>query len=126
MNTENDKDPLKDLQEASNLFNQAMKLIEKDQEAYWESLSKEDQLKAFCAVVRRIYQAELVDQGSYRYALYNVFGFGPESYAQAQVAGYLSLHNAIFSAEHEDRLLLAFCKKYGIEDAQKKVTEFLK
>jgi len=122
---ENSKDPLKDLQEVSNLFNEAMNLIEKDQEAYWESLSKENQLKAFCAVVRRIYQAELVDRGSYRYALYNVFGFGTESYMQAQMAGYLSLHNAIFTADHEDRLLLAFCKKYNIEDAQKKVTEFL-
>ena len=29
-------------------------------------MSKEDQIKAFCAVSRRIYQAEILDQGTYR------------------------------------------------------------
>ena len=125
MNENKQDDFLKSMEEISKVFNEAMDELEKEQEAYWNSLSKEDQLKAFCAVTRRIHKAELVDKGSYRYALYNVFGFGPESYAQAQLAGYLNIHNSIFDHDHESRLLEAFCTKYNIEDADKKVTEFL-
>jgi len=125
MNEDKQEKALKSLEEISRIFNEAMALHEKDQEEYWESLTKEQQLKAFCAVVRRIHQAEIIDQGSYRHALYGVFGFGPESYAQAQLAGYLTIHNSIFSSEHEERMLKAFCVKNGIEDADKKVTEFL-
>jgi hypothetical protein len=112
------------IEEFSNLFIQVMKEIENDQEQYWNSLSKDDQLKAFCAVVRRICKAEMVDKGSYRYALYQVFGFGPEAYIQAQDAGYLALHNAIFPDYHDKRLLQAFCAKHGIEDSEKKIDEF--
>jgi len=116
---------LKSLEEISKVFNEVMDEIEQQSEAYWNSLSKEQQLQVFCAVTRRIHKAELVDKGSYRYALYNVFGFGPESYAPAQLAGYLDIHNSIFDHDHESRLLEAFCTKFNIEDADKKVTEFL-
>lgn len=83
----------------SRQFNDVMKQLENESEDYWNSLSKEEQLKVFCAVVRRIHQAELVDQGTYRHALYGVFGFGPESYAQAQMSGYLDIHNALYTEE---------------------------
>ena len=110
--------------ELSKQFNDVMNEIEKNSEEYWNSLSKEDQLKAFCAVSRRIYQAEIVDQGSYRHALYGVFGFGPESYAPAQLAGYLEIHNSIHGPDHDDRLLKAFCVKFGIEDADAKIRDY--
>jgi len=86
-------------QDASDQFNEVMKLIENESEEYWNSLSKEQQLKVFCAVSRRIYKGEIEERGSYRYVLYQVFGFGPEAYAQAQMSGYLSIHNAIFDSE---------------------------
>ena len=120
----NDDNILKSLDEISRDFNEVMKRIENEQEAYWNSLSKEEQLKAFCAVVRRFYQAEIVDQGTYRHALYGVFGFGPESYGQAQIAGYLTIHNSIMAEDHDQRLLQAFCEKNNIEDAEKKIQEF--
>ncbi len=84
------------LAEFGKVFRESMDQLTQEQEAYWQSLSEEDQLKAFCAVVRRIYQAEITESTSYRGALYGVFGFGPEAYAQAQCAGYLDLHNAIY------------------------------
>ena len=102
--------------EVSNKWTEVMDEIGKDSEAYWNSLSKEDQLKAFCAVSRRIYQAEIVDQGTYRHALYGVFGFGPEAYAPAQLAGYLAIHNSIMASDHDERLLKAFCVKFGREE----------
>lgn len=83
------------LDDISESYERAMKEIEQQQEAYWNSLSKDDQLKAFCAVVRRIVQGELRDKGSYRWVLYDVFGFGPESYTQGMDCGFMALHNAI-------------------------------
>ena len=83
------------LNDISESYERAMKEIEKEQEAYWNSLSKDDQLKAFCAVVRRIVQGELRDKGSHRWVLYDVFGFGPESYTQGMDCGFMALHNAI-------------------------------
>ena len=82
------------LDDISESYERAMKEIEKEQEAYWNSLSKDDQLKAFCAVCRRIVQGELRDKGSYRWVLYDVFGFGPESYTQGMDCGFMALHNA--------------------------------
>jgi ferredoxin-fold anticodon binding domain-containing protein len=93
-----------ELKEASNAFVKAMNEIQEDQEKFWSSLSTEDQLKAFCCVVRRIYDGEIRNPRSYRGVLYDVFGFGPEAYAQAQQAGFLSLHNSIMSDEEFNEL----------------------
>ena len=90
-----EKDSLQTLPEFYEQFNAWMKDIENQQEEYWNSLTKDQQLMVFCAVVRRIKKGELDDKGSYRYILYQVFGFGEESYVQAQDAGYLELHNSI-------------------------------
>lgn len=102
MKTEQEKKDFFDaLEETSKMFKEAMDSIEKEQEEFWNSLSKEDQLKCFCAVVRRIYDGELKDQCSYRGMLYSKFGFGMESYVQAQVAGYLEIHNILFDAREK-------------------------
>ena len=89
---------------SENSFKEAMDRIEEDQEKFWSSLSKEDQLKAFCCVVRRIYEGEVVNPRTYRGVLYDVFEFGPEAYAQAQCAGFLSLHNSIMNDEEYNEL----------------------
>lgn len=115
----------KSLNDISESYEHAMKEIEKEQEEYWNSLSKDDQLKAFCAVSRRIHQAELIDKGSYRWALYDVFGFGPESYTQGMDCGYMAIHNAIVDENYDVRLLKAFCTKFEITDSDEKIAEFL-
>ena len=96
--------------------------LEEDHSKFWNGLSKDDQLKAFCSVMRLLYKAELEEHGSYRYTLYDVFGFGPESYVQAQLSGFLAIHNAIWDGERlgqlidklEDRVVAGFS-----EDAEK-------
>lgn len=110
------------LDEISRAWNEAMDNIEQDSERYWNSLTKEQQLDAFCAVCRRIYKGDIEDKGTYRYVLYNVFEFGPEAYAPAQMAGYLTIHNSIFDADHDDRLLTKFAEFCGLDQA--KVSEF--
>lgn len=66
------------------------------EEELWLSLSQEQQLDIFCAIMRRVYQAEIVDKGSYRYALYTIFGFDLDAYGRAMDAGYLDIHNAFY------------------------------
>ena len=83
------------LHDIGEMFDQVMKDVETEQEDYWNSLTHDQQLMVFCSVVRRIHKGELKDKTSYRGILYDVFGFGMESYVQAQYAGYIDIHNAI-------------------------------
>ena len=91
--------------ELSNKFRLWEIELEEDHDKFWNGLSKDDQLKAFCSVMRRLYKAEIEERGSYRYTLYDVFGFGPESYVQAQVSGFLAIHNAIWDGERLGELI---------------------
>lgn len=86
-----------------------MDTVREQSEQRWAALSKEEQLDYFCAVVRRIHQGDVEEGRSYRGVLYDIFGFGPEAYAQAQLAGYLDLHNLIYTLDYERQLLA----KYG-------------
>lgn len=106
-------------------FNAVMEHIKEREEAYWTSLTKEQQLCCFNSVCRRIVKGELEDKGSYRYVLYDVFGFGMEAYARAQLAGYLTIHNSIWDNEHEEKLLAAFAKSLGVEYPENKAKNFL-
>lgn len=106
-------------------FNAVMEHIKNEEEAYWNSLTKEQQLCVFNSVCRRIVKGELEDKGSYRYVLYDVFGFGMEAYARAQMAGYLTIHNSIWDSQQEEKLLAAFAKSLGVEDPEKKAKDFL-
>ena len=99
MKTDNTEHLMKILVETGNAFMEDMKATEDQQEQFWNSLSKEDQIKCFCAVSRRIYRGEIEERGTYRYVLYQVFGFGPEAYVQAQDAGYLAIHNTIWDGQ---------------------------
>ena len=62
---------------------------------FWDSLSYEDKCNAFHAVVSRIYEGEIKVKGSYRYVLYDIFGFGPDMYTRGMDCGYMALHNSI-------------------------------
>jgi hypothetical protein len=119
MKTQEDIDKaMEELSELGQQFQKVVDAMKKEQEEYWNSLTKEQQLLAFCAMSRRIVDGEIKQKGTYRYVLYNVFGFGPEAYMPAQCAGYLDIHNAIYDAEHEADLLKAFAKFHGLgEDA---------
>jgi hypothetical protein len=95
-----------DFDDYSKLFNGVVAEIEKESEEFWNSLTKDQQLKVFCAVSRRIFKGEIQEQGTFRYVLYDTFGFGPEAYVPAQMSGYLSIHNALFDSEeakHESK-----------------------
>ena len=102
-------------QEATAQLETAFQNLEKLQEEYWASLTKEQQLDAFCSVMRRLHRGELVEGRSYRGVLYDVFDFGPESYAAAQMAGYLELHNCIFKRGSLEEVLTDVLREIEIE-----------
>ena len=68
-------------------------------DSWWNSLTEEEREDAFYAVVNRIYKAEIKDCGSYRYALYDVFGFDEGMYVRGMDCGYMDIHNAVYDSE---------------------------
>lgn len=65
----------------------------------FDCLTNEQKLDFFCAVVFLLKKFEMDEQRSYRGVLYDGFGFGLESYTRALEAGFVELHNAIYSPE---------------------------
>jgi hypothetical protein len=70
--------------------------------AWWEDASPETREMAFLAVTALMHKAELQHKGSYRWALYNVFGFDEGMYVAAMEAGYMDIHNALVRASEEE------------------------
>lgn len=87
----------------SDAFAQQEKQQKEDEDSFWNSLSYEQKQLAFGAVVRRIVQGDIVEKGSYRYVLYNVFGFGPDAYIMGMNCGYMTLHNSIVESENDEQ-----------------------
>ena len=83
------------LAELSELQEDIEKETEREMDEWWNAMSKDDQMKAFYSVMKRLVDGELEQKGSYRYVLYDVFGFGPESYMLGMMCGYMALHNSI-------------------------------
>lgn len=113
------------LESFSKAFNQAMENEEQEQEKFWNSLSDEDRLKAFCSVVRRLHQAELIENQSYRGTLYDTFEFGLEAYASAQCAGFLELHNAIYDKTAIIELLRTFNQQLMLGASEESILQFV-
>lgn len=84
-------------QEYLQAMEDAKMLYEKEAAEKFESLPYEERLQMFFHVVKTMYQAEIVDQGSYRHALYGCFGFDTDAYALGMDCGYMALHNAIYA-----------------------------
>ena len=104
--TEENKN-LDEYMDASEQLRQAFEDFEKFQEKqeneFWENLTYDQKQLAFGAVVRRIVKGDIVDKGSYRYVLYNVFGFEPDAYLMGMNCGYMALHNAIITDDDDEQ-----------------------
>ena len=118
------KTALQVLADMEELFQKAIAEQVEQEETFWNSLTQEEQLSAFCCVSRRINKGELKERTTYRGMLYGVMGFGAESYARALDAGYMEIHNAIFDASEQDALLARFAKFIGVANPEEKVKDF--
>jgi hypothetical protein len=87
------------LTELSQEMEKTRKQYEADNDDWWNGLTEQEREDAFYAVCKRIHQAELQDRGTYRYALYDVFGFDISMYGRGMDCGYMAIHNAIFDGE---------------------------
>ena len=73
-------------------------------DAWWNRLTEQEREDAFYAVCKRIHKGDLVDNGSYRYVLYDTFGFDHGMYVDGMNCGYMAIHNAIFDGEELQRM----------------------
>jgi hypothetical protein len=85
-------DPFENIHEQ---YKKALDQYDEDAEKYWEALSYEDKLKVFYIVTKRIHKGDIIDNGSYRHVLYDVFGFDMDSYIVGMDSGYMAIHNSI-------------------------------
>lgn len=81
------------------------KEYERKCDEYWDALSYDDKLTAFYSVCKRIHQGDIRDQGTYRWVLYDVFGFDMDSYGIGMECGYMAIHNAIAEGNEYQKLL---------------------
>lgn len=82
-------------QELNRLQLEAKERFDKEAEDAWDSLDYDWKLRIFYAVCKRIHKGDVVDRGTYRYVLYDVFGFDPDAYAIGMDCGYMAIHNSI-------------------------------
>jgi len=88
-------DLMKALRELGEIEESVSQKNERDADDFWESLSQEDKERAFYSVCKRIYDGDVDQRGTYRYVLYNIFGFDKHMYTQGMDCGYMAIHNAI-------------------------------
>ena len=92
------------LAKLSQEMEKSRKEYEAANDAWWEGLTEQEREDAFYAVCKRIWKADGMDNGTYRYALYDVFGFDPGMYMRGMDCGYMAIHNAIFDGEELQRM----------------------
>lgn len=81
---------------------QASELKEQtEDQAWWDSLNGEERARALRQVAKLMHKAEIKDRGSYRHAMYGVFGI---DYCDG-MTHYMELHNAIYRGLEADRRL---------------------
>jgi len=98
-------------------FDEAHALDKARREALWESLSEDQRIDMFCAVMERVHKGEIEQKGSYRYVLYDIFKFSPAAYTQAQMAGFLDIHNCIYTPNEIRELLAKFAAdRFNVTD----------
>lgn len=81
----------------------------------WNNLSKQDQMDFFYAVIKKLTNSEINQKGSYRYTLYDEFGFDSSAYSMGMDCGYMTLHNSIYSHQNIQSILKDFCNTINVD-----------
>ena len=95
---------LQELSDMSQEFENADKQRDAENDAWWESLTEKERQDAFYAVCKRIHEGDVVKSGSYRYVLYDVFGFDNSMYVDGMRCNYMEIHNAISDGEDYQKM----------------------
>lgn len=122
----NDREKALDtLAELSQQFEKARLEREAENDAWWNGLTEEEREDAFYAVCKRIHKGDLQDNGSYRYVLYDTFGFDHGMYVDGMNCGYMAIHNAIFDGEELQRMK-GVNRFEVVDDTGRAYTKYLK
>lgn len=70
-----------------------------EDQAWWDSLVSEERARCFRQMAKLMHKAEIEHKGSYRYAMYEIFGI---DYCDG-LTHYMELHNAIYRGLEADR-----------------------
>lgn len=89
------------LSELRQTFQECTKKVAQEDYEWWNALPYEEKLRAFRSVCRRIQQGDVVERGSYRHVLYDVFGFDADAYVDGMDCGYMDIHNLIARGHEE-------------------------
>ena len=92
---------LKDFSEAEA---EAVSEYETKNNEWWNALTEEEREDAFYAVCKRIYEARVVENRSYRGTLYGKFGFAPHTYRLGMECGFFTLHNMLHQAREYEAM----------------------
>jgi len=104
MSKEDREKALQELSDIGQEMEKHRKQHDVEMDDWWNQLTPEEREAAFYSVCKRLHQGELKERGSYRYVLYNVFGFDPGMYVNGMDCGYMALHNAIFDGEEFEKM----------------------
>ena len=80
-------------------------------EDWWDSLPKDVQEKAFFCVVKKLVDAELTHQKTYRQILHEDFGFDKGAYYMGIICGFMTLHNSIVTPTELSAMRQEFLSK---------------
>ena len=119
------EEALDKLAEFSQVMEKHRKQYEEENDAWWDGLTEKEREDAFYAVVKRIFVAELLDHGTYRHALYDVFGFDGGMYRRGMDCGFMGLHNAIGDGE-DYQAMKRVTRLEVIDDKGRALVKYLK
>lgn len=83
--------------------------LEAEDNEWWLTLDNDTRIRAFRQIMKLLYIGEVQQRSTYRAMIYNVFGLGPEAYADG-LNHFMAIHNLLFTAweaEQEGEKLLA-------------------
>ena len=96
-----------EMEKVREYYVKAMEQYEREAMSFWNSLSEEDQERAFYHVCKKIHNGDVKAQGSYRFVLYDVFGFDEGMYGLGMDCGYMDIHNLLGKGMTLDNMLTA-------------------
>ena len=97
---------LQALSELSEMQVASQEEYDQKNENWWNKLTQTEREEAFYAVCKRIYRADIVDRGSYRYALYDIFNFDQSMYGSGMDCGYMTIHNTLWDGRDLQKMQL--------------------
>jgi len=92
----NDKiEKLKEIsKKTSKIYNDLKKQMLEDGESVWNNLTYDERLALLC-YISKILHEHAMEGGTYRYLIYERFGFDLDAYAPLHLCGLLAIHNLI-------------------------------